>query len=98
MDAIRNDYSSCRAGVEAIKAGCDMIMKPGNFRGSVNAVIKAVENGEISEIRINESVNRILRTFYQICRLRITDTKHIQWLASRCHPITFRVTIHGLTE
>ena len=62
MDAIRNDFSSCRAGVEAIKAGCDMIMKPGNFKGSVNAVIEAVESGEISETRINESVNRILRT------------------------------------
>lgn len=62
MDAIRNDFSSCRAGVEAIKAGCDMVMKPGNFRGSVNAVIEAVEIGEISEDRINESVNRILRT------------------------------------
>lgn len=62
MDAIRNDFSSCRAGVEAIKAGCDMIMKPGNFRGSVNAVIDAVESGEISEARIDESVNRILRT------------------------------------
>ena len=62
MDAIRNDFSSCRAGVEAIKAGCDMIMKPGNFRGSVNAVIAAVENGEISGARIDESVNRILWT------------------------------------
>lgn len=31
MDAIRNDFSSCRAGVEAVKAGCDMVMKPGNF-------------------------------------------------------------------
>ncbi len=66
MDAIRNDFSSCRASVEAIKAGCDMVMKPGNFRGSVNAVIEAVENGEISESRINESVNRILKTKLQI--------------------------------
>ena len=62
MDAIRNDFSSCRASVEAIKAGCDMILKPGNFRGSVNAVTEAVKNGEISEERINESVNRILQT------------------------------------
>ena len=62
MDAIRNDFSSCRASVEAIKAGCDMIMKPGNFRGSVNAVIEAIESGEISETRIDESVNRILQT------------------------------------
>lgn len=61
MDAVRNDFSSCRAGVEAIKAGCDMIMKPGNFRGSVNSVIEAVEKGEISEARVDESVNRILR-------------------------------------
>ncbi len=61
MDAIRNDFSSCRAGVEAIKAGCDMIMKPGNFRGSVNTVIEAVKSGEIKEECINESVNRILR-------------------------------------
>lgn len=60
MDAIRNDFSSRRAGVEAIKAGCDMILNPGNFRGSVNTVIEAVESGEISETRIDESVNRIL--------------------------------------
>ena len=66
MDAIRNDFSSSRAGVEAIKAGCDMIMKPGNFRGSVNAVINAVEKGEISESRIDESVNRILQTKQRI--------------------------------
>ena len=25
MDAIRNDFSSCRAGIEAIKAGCDLL-------------------------------------------------------------------------
>jgi beta-N-acetylhexosaminidase len=67
MDAIRNDFSSCRASVEAVKAGCDMILKPGNFRGSVNAVIEAVENGEISRARIDESVNRILRTKRRLC-------------------------------
>ncbi|MBR1986430.1 MAG: hypothetical protein IKA24_06055 [Mogibacterium sp.] len=50
MDAIRNDFSSCRAGVEAIKAGCDMVMKPGHFRGSVNAVIEAVKEKTAPEI------------------------------------------------
>ena len=62
MSALAIAPDSCRAGVEAIKAGCDMIMKPGNFRGAVNAVIEAVESGEISETRIDASVNRILRT------------------------------------
>jgi LacI family transcriptional regulator len=31
MDAIRNDFSSCRAGVEAIKAGCDALYSAGDF-------------------------------------------------------------------
>lgn len=62
MDAIRNDFPSGRASVEAIRAGCDIVLKPGNFRKSVNTVIEAVENGEIDEKRIDESVNRILRT------------------------------------
>ncbi|MDO4960698.1 MAG: glycoside hydrolase family 3 N-terminal domain-containing protein [Eubacteriales bacterium] len=61
MDAIRNDFPAGRAAVEAIKAGCDMILKTGNFRGSVNAIIEAVKSGEIPESRIDESVNRILK-------------------------------------
>ena len=51
----------CERAIAGIYDCCDMVMKPGNFRGSVNAVIEAVENGEISEGRINESINRILR-------------------------------------
>ena len=53
--------SSGRAAVEAIKAGTDMILIPGDLDGAYNGVLNAVRSKEIPESRINESVLRLLR-------------------------------------
>ena len=60
MGAITNEYNSGQAAIEVIKAGCDILLGPEDFREAFEAVIDAVENGVISEERINESVYRIL--------------------------------------
>jgi beta-glucosidase len=44
----------------AINAGVDMLMEPNNYKDAINAIIKNVNNGKISEERINDAVSRIL--------------------------------------
>ncbi len=58
--AVRNRYDSGEAAVKALKAGVDMLLSPSDFEGAYNAVMEAVQSGEISEERINASVSRIL--------------------------------------
>lgn len=61
MGAITDEYTAAEAAVSAIKAGCDILLCPDNLQEAFEAVIEAVENGTISEERINESVYRILQ-------------------------------------
>lgn len=61
MGAITNEYTSAEAAVNAIEAGCDILLCPDDLRESFEAITESVENGTISEERINESVYRILR-------------------------------------
>lgn len=58
--AITKKYSSGEAAVMAVNAGADIILLPDDLPSAVKAVCEAVENGEIRESRINESVTRIL--------------------------------------
>lgn len=64
MSAISEYYSSEQATVMALKAGCDMILMPENFEEAYNGVLQAVQNGTISEERINDSLKRIYRIKY----------------------------------
>lgn len=50
-----------RAAVEAIKAGADYILIPGDLEGAYNGVLQAVRSGEIPESRIDGSAAKILR-------------------------------------
>nr|WP_082686844.1 glycoside hydrolase family 3 protein [Bacillus sp. FJAT-27445] len=49
-----------RIAVEAFKAGSDILLNPPNVEVAYNAVLNAVNNGEISKKRLDESVFRIL--------------------------------------
>lgn len=57
-------YSSDEAAIAAIKAGADMILMPEDFETAYEGLLAAVENGTISEERINESLQRIYRIKY----------------------------------
>ena len=49
-----------RAAVDAFKAGNDLLLIPADLDASVAAMRKAVQTGEISEARLDESVLKIL--------------------------------------
>ena len=64
MSAITEYYTSEEAAVMAIEAGADMLLMPEDFETAYNAVLTAVQDGTISEERINESLRRIYRVKY----------------------------------
>ena len=51
-----------RAAVESFKAGNDLLLIPADFPASYNAMIQAVQSGEISRERLDHSVLKILKT------------------------------------
>ena len=60
MGAITMHYTSGEAAVGSIKAGVDIVLGPRDFTEAFDAVIAAVNNGTLTEERINQSVRRIL--------------------------------------
>ncbi|MGN1158078.1 MAG: glycoside hydrolase family 3 N-terminal domain-containing protein [Agathobacter sp.] len=59
-EAFASIYGAEAACIEAIKAGVDMIYMPMDFVKAYNAVLDAVNSGNISEDRLNNAVGRIL--------------------------------------
>ena len=57
---LQDNYTSGEAAVGSIKAGVDIVLGPRNFTEAFDAVIAAVNNGTLTEERINQSVRRIL--------------------------------------
>ncbi|MEE6272057.1 exo-beta-N-acetylmuramidase NamZ domain-containing protein [Georgenia sp. MJ206] len=60
MQGARDEFGDERVPVEAILAGADQMLMPPNLRVAYDGVMDAVESGEITEERIEESVHRIL--------------------------------------
>ena len=61
MGSITQQYTSAEAAVGSIQAGVDIVLGPKNLVEAFDAVMAAVNNGTISEERINQSVRRILK-------------------------------------
>ena len=61
MGSITQQYTSAEAAVGSIQAGVDIVLGPKNLVEAFDAVMAAVDNGTISEERINQSVRRILK-------------------------------------
>ncbi|MDE6664008.1 MAG: glycoside hydrolase family 3 protein [Lachnospiraceae bacterium] len=64
MRAISDYYTSEEAAVKAILAGADMLLMPEDFESAYDGVLAAVQDGRISEERIDESLRRIYRIKY----------------------------------
>ncbi|MBQ8525847.1 MAG: hypothetical protein IJ460_03920 [Clostridia bacterium] len=58
---ISDTYTQEKAAVKAVNAGADMLICPTGVAKTVNAILAAVESGEISEKTIDDSVKRIIR-------------------------------------
>lgn len=65
MGAIVDNYTSAQAAVLAICAGADMLLMPNDMDVAFEAIVAAMDEGFITESRIDESVLRILTTKYQ---------------------------------
>ena len=61
MGAITQQYTSAEGAVGSIQAGADIVLGPRYFIEAFDAVMAAVNNGTITEERINQSVRRILK-------------------------------------
>ncbi len=61
MAAITDYYSADEAAVEALLAGCDMLLMPEDFEAAYNGVLQAVKDGRIDEKRIDDCLRRIYR-------------------------------------
>ena len=61
MKAVSDYYDSAEAAIQALRAGCDMILMPEDFEMAYNGVLQAVQDGIISEERIDDSLRRIYR-------------------------------------
>ena len=65
MGAVIKYYNPAQTAVKAVLAGVDILLMPANLEQAYNGVIQAVESGEITESRIDESVRRILTVKYE---------------------------------
>jgi beta-N-acetylhexosaminidase len=60
MAGVREEWGDDQVPVEALKAGADVLLNPPEMDVAYDAVLDAVEDGEITERRLKESVRRIL--------------------------------------
>jgi len=67
-------FGAERAGVLAIQAGHDALLKPANAIKMIDAIVEAVRADEISEARIDDSVLRLL---YWKARLNLHENRSV---------------------
>lgn len=60
MQGIGQGYSTEQSAVLALAAGSDILLMPTDTRRAIDAVVAAVERGEITRARVDSSVRRIL--------------------------------------
>lgn len=60
MGAITNEYGPERAVVQAFLAGSDLLLMPLHPDNAIDAMVAAVDSGEISMQRLDSSVRRVL--------------------------------------
>ncbi|MFI5280863.1 MAG: glycoside hydrolase family 3 protein [Gemmatimonadales bacterium] len=75
MGAIVSRFGPAQAAVRALEAGADVLLMPLDPRQAIEAVIAAVQRGEISEARIDSSVTRVIEAKRRagLFRRRLTD-------------------------
>jgi beta-N-acetylhexosaminidase len=72
-------FGAEKAGVMAVQAGHDILLKPQNAVATIEALVDAVENGEIPIARVDASVEKILYTKARLGlhRDRLVDLERI---------------------
>ncbi|MDC7234004.1 MAG: glycoside hydrolase family 3 N-terminal domain-containing protein, partial [Spirochaetales bacterium] len=65
MGAIKSAYSPEDAAVAAFSAGTDILLMPEHIPSAQQAIKTAVQDGRISEERLNSSLERIIRLKFE---------------------------------
>jgi beta-N-acetylhexosaminidase len=80
-----------RAAVEAFKAGNDVLLIPADFLASYNAMLQAVQSGEISRERLDHSVLKILKikASLGLQNARMVDVNAVANLVSKPENVAF---------
>ena len=60
MQGVRDKYGDDRVPVLALEAGADLLLNPPDMEVAYNGVLAAVRSGELSEARLDESLERVL--------------------------------------
>lgn len=60
MGAIADGYGPDQAPVMALEAGADLLLMPADVRGAHEAIVGAVESGELSQDRLDEAAERVV--------------------------------------
>ncbi len=78
-------FGAEKAGVMAIQAGHDVLLKPANAVAMIEALVKAVENGDLPLSRIDASVERVLywKARLGLHRNSLVDTERIASIVGR---------------
>lgn len=74
MEGVRTKYGDNRVPVLALKAGVDQLLNPPSLDVAWHAVLQAVQIGELTEARLDESILRILRLK---ARLGLFERAHV---------------------
>ncbi|MET8582418.1 glycoside hydrolase family 3 N-terminal domain-containing protein [Streptomyces collinus] len=74
MEGVRTKYGDDRVPVLALKAGVDQLLNPPSIDVAWHAVLTAVQDGELTEARLDESILRILRLK---ARLGLLERAHV---------------------
>ncbi|MEU5308360.1 glycoside hydrolase family 3 protein [Streptomyces sp. NPDC021562] len=80
MAGVRTKYGDDRVPVLALKAGVDQLLDPPDLDVAWHAVLKAVQDGELTESRLDESILRVLRLKSRLGLLDrpFVDTKDVR--------------------
>lgn len=66
MEAVTETCTPGEAAVQALQAGADLLLMPAGLEQAYEEVLAAVEDGRLSEARIDESVERVLNLKRQV--------------------------------
>ena len=61
MAAVERMFPRGESAVRAVMAGADVIVMPRNVTRAIDAIVEAIDEGRLTEARIDESVGRLLR-------------------------------------